>query len=110
MKWANYDSLSDYATYDEEQKLPTKNEPSEHGVEINPDEYPEDRTELWGELHALLVMRFVDPSVKSRCIIVLNPVADQLDTFHRIGIFPSMSGKDVANWFDGVAQRVIKII
>ena len=99
-----------YATHDEEHPLLTEDTPSKYGIEIVPDEDYDVCTQGWGELHALLVMRFLDPGVQSQCVLVLNPVNDQCNTFHRVGIMSQMSGVQVADWFDGVAQQAIKII
>jgi hypothetical protein len=110
IKWAKYSKWSNYATYDEDRKLPTKDDPSGYGIKIQPDEMPHQRIEAWGDLHVLLVMLFLDPSVKSRCAIVLNPAGDQGDTFTRVGTMPPMTGKEVAEWFHGATQRVVKLI
>jgi hypothetical protein len=110
IKCVRSDINQDYALRDQEQKLPIHDDPSGHGIMIKPDEKTRKRTETWGDLHALLVMRFLDPAVKSRCIIVLNPLIDREDTFNRVGIMAPMTGQEVAQWFDGVAERAIKIL
>lgn len=110
IKWLMRNEYSIYATHDEEQPLPTEDIPSEYGIEIEPDETYDVCTQGWSELHALLVMRFLDPCVQSRCVLVLSPVNGQCNTFHRVGIMSQMSGVQVAGWFDGVIQQTIKII
>ena len=110
INWLKRNEFSIYATHDEEQPLLTEDTPSKCGIEIVPDERYEVCTRGWGELHALLVMRFLDPCVQSQCVLVLSPVSNQCNTFRRVGIMSQMSGIQVAEWFDGVAQQAIKII
>ncbi|KAA8619853.1 H2B domain containing protein [Pyrenophora tritici-repentis] len=76
-----------------------------------PDEGPYRRSETWGEyLYALLVVRFHDPTISGRCVVILNSVPGLPNTFHRVGVTAFMNGAQVAEWFNNVSLRTITFI
>ncbi|KAI2474516.1 hypothetical protein Ptr902_04484 [Pyrenophora tritici-repentis] len=76
-----------------------------------PDEGPYRRSETRGEyLYALLVVRFHDPTISGRCVVILNSVPGLPNTFHRVGVTAFMNGAQVAEWFNNVSLRTITFI
>ncbi|KAE8861120.1 hypothetical protein PTNB29_06215 [Pyrenophora teres f. teres] len=81
------------------------------GVLMLPDEGPYRRSETWGEsLYALLVVRFHDPAVSGRCVVLLNAVPGLPNTFHRVGVTALMNSAQIAEWFDNASLRTITFI
>jgi hypothetical protein len=80
-------------------------------LELIADERLDMRTDVWVDLHALLILRATRRKQPGPCALVLSSVPGRTNYYFRVGVLFSRDDFDVGRWFaEGAPKSTLTIV